>query len=345
VLSTGGLHSPPVELPFGLNPYENDPGHWGASLVCNAELLLALLDAAQPRSVTEVGAYAGDLTRLLLLWAERSGARIVAIDPCPHPHLEQLARDRAELQLIREPSLEALAHAEPADAVILDGDHNYYTVSEELRLVTERVGDATAPLIMCHDVSWPLARRDAYYAPERIPEEHRQPAPDGGYLYPGLAGLHSGGLVFRAPAFHEGGPQNGVLTALEDFLASRDDLAHAIIPAFFGLGVVWAKGAPYAPAVTNVVEPWDRNPLLERLERNRVLHLASSQVQLAIATDAQKRLQRAIQLLHGMLHSRVFAVAELFLRVRQLGKPIFSREEIRRVIDQDEVSDGGHSSR
>jgi hypothetical protein len=34
-----------------------------------------------------------------------------------------------------------------------------------------------------------------------------------------------------------------------------------------------------------------------------------------------------------MLHSRAFAAAELFLRVRQLGKPIFSREEIRRLLE------------
>ena len=333
-----------MEPPFGVNPYETDPGRWGASLVANAELLVALLDAAQARSVIEVGAYAGDLTRLLLLWAERPGARIVAIDPLPQPELTQLARDRTELELIREPSLEALAHAEPADAVILDGDHNYYTVSEELRLVTERAS-GTPPLIICHDVCWPHGRRDTYFAPERIPPEHRQPAPEGGFLYPGIDGLHSAGLPYRAPAFHEGGPRNGVLTALEDFLASHDELTYAVIPAFFGLGVVWAKGAPYADAMRGIVEPWDRNPLLERLEQNRVLHLASSQVQLARATDARKQLAHAVQLLHGMLHSRAFAAAELFLRVRQLGHPLFSREEIRRVIDQAQAGDAGESSR
>ena len=96
-----------MDLPFGLNPYENDPGAWGASLINNAELLLACLDVADARSVAEVGAYAGDLTRLLLLWAERSEAKVVAIDPMPQPELEQLERERRELDLIRETRLAA----------------------------------------------------------------------------------------------------------------------------------------------------------------------------------------------------------------------------------------------
>jgi hypothetical protein len=319
-----------VQLPFGLNPYENDPGAWGASLVNNAEILLALLDAARARSVIEVGAYAGDLTRLLLLWAERSRARVVAVDPSPQPELEQLECDRAELELVREPSLRALSHAQPVDAVILDGDHNYYMVSEELSLIGMR---APMPLVLLHDVCWPHGRRDDYFDPDQVPPEHRQPiAPEGG-LYPGIEGIRRGGLPYHFPAAREGGPRNGVLTALEDFMTHNEALAYAIIPAFFGLGVVWPTDAPFADEVRAIVEPWDRNPLLERLERNRVLHLASSHVQLRLATDAEQQLVRTRNLLDRMLHSRAFAAAELFLRVRQLGKPIFSREEIRRLLE------------
>ena len=31
------------------------------------------------------------------------------------------------------------------------------------------------PVLILHDVCWPYGRRDLYYAPERIPEEFRQP--------------------------------------------------------------------------------------------------------------------------------------------------------------------------
>ncbi len=46
-----------------------------------------------------------------------------------------LAKERPELDLVLETSHEALGHIELADAVVIDGDHNYYTVHEELRLI------------------------------------------------------------------------------------------------------------------------------------------------------------------------------------------------------------------
>ena len=326
--------APSWDLPFGLNPYDNDPGAWGASLLNNAELLLACLDAVRARSVGEVGAYAGDLTRLLLRWAQGAGARVVAIDPSPQPELEQLERERAELELIRETSFRAFEQIALPDALVLDGDHNYYTVSEELRRIALRSADegVDLPLLLLHDVSWPHGRRDDYFDPEQIPAEHRQPiVPEGG-LYPGVEGIREGGLPYHYPAAHEGGPRNGVLTAVEDFLTARQDLRLAVIPAFFGLGVLWPEAAPYASALARVLEPWDRNPLLARLERNRVLHLASSQVQLNLATTAQEQLRRQEALLARMLASRAFAAAELYLRLRQRGKPVFSRAAIREVL-------------
>ncbi len=323
-----------MELPFGINPYENDPGAWGASLVNNAETLLGCLDAAAATSVIEVGAYAGDLTRLLLRWAERSQARVVAIDPSPQPELEQLERERSELELVRETSLAALEHVPLADAIILDGDHNYYTVTEELRRIAERTsgGDTELPLLLLHDVCWPHARRDDYFDPQQIPADQRQPlAPESG-LYPGISGVRPGGLPYHWPAEQEGGPRNGVLTAVEDFVAARPELRLAVVPAFFGLGVVWRREAAWSGALARILDPWDRNPALERLERNRVLHLASSHVQLSMAADAKEKLARAEKLLQKMLDSRAFSAAELFLRVRQRGRPVFSKEEIRNVL-------------
>jgi SAM-dependent methyltransferase len=325
-----------MDLPFGLNPYDNDPGAWGASLLNNAELLLACLDAARARSVAEVGAYAGDLTRLLLLWAERAGARVVAIDPSPQPELEQLERERSELELIRETSLEAFEHIELADAIVLDGDHNYYTVTNELRRIAERSAtaeDADLPLLLLHDVCWPHGRRDDYFDPDQIPTEHRQPiVPEAG-LYPGIGTTRHGGLPYHNPAAHEGGPRNGVLTAAEDFVAAHQELRLAVVPAFFGLGVMWRREAAYSEELERILAPWENNPLLARLERNRVLHLASSHVQLTRATDREEELRRHRELLERMLHSRAFWAAETFLRVRQRGKPMFSREDIRGLLN------------
>src|SRR5918994_769823 len=108
-----------------------DPDSYGHSLANLAELVLPILGTAGARSVIEIGAYTGDLTRELLDWAAEDGVRITAIEPKPPPALEELARDHPELELVAEPSHDALRHLPISDAVIIDSDHNYYTLSGE----------------------------------------------------------------------------------------------------------------------------------------------------------------------------------------------------------------------
>jgi uncharacterized small protein (DUF1192 family) len=325
----------------------NDPGRWGASLLNVREPILGALDAADVRSVVEVGAFAGDLTRALLDWGADSGARVVAIDPSPGDDLEALASERPELELVRKTSHEALAEIEIPDAVIIDGDHNYFTVSEELRLIAERSEGDRFPLLIMHDVGWPHARRDSYYAPDRIPAEHRQPIVERGGLVPGDPGLVEGGLPLVWVAEREGGPRNGVLTAVEDFLQTREGLRLAIVPAFFGVGFVWPAAAAWSGAVAAVLEPLASNPVLERAEASRVHHLAFghqlySQVvtlhlrvaELEVRTrtlETQVDRQRAE--LTRIAGSRAFGIAERLSRLRGRGAPAISRERIWRAIN------------
>ena len=153
----------------------SDPQRSGHSLANLWELSRGCLDAREAKSVAEIGAFAGDLTRRLLDWAEPAGARIIAIDPFAHPWLVELAKERPELDLVAElEPRRAQPHPLP-DAVIVDGDHNYFTVSEELRVIAERAPEGELPLLLFHDVCWPHGRRDAYWTPDRIPPEHRQP--------------------------------------------------------------------------------------------------------------------------------------------------------------------------
>src|ERR1039457_7602008 len=65
------VSSPALEF----DPYLNDPDRWGVSLAQMAEIMLPCLDAAGVRSIAEVGAYAGDLTRVLVAWGGGGGAR------------------------------------------------------------------------------------------------------------------------------------------------------------------------------------------------------------------------------------------------------------------------------
>ncbi len=318
------------------DPYANDPGRWGASLATLGEVLFACLDVAKARAVVEVGAYAGDLSAELLRRAERVEGTVAAIDPDPQPELSELAARAGGLELIEAPSLHALKKMDRPDAVVLDGDHNYYTVSEELRLVASLAGEGDLPLILLHDACWPHARRDTYYTPEAVPAEARQPIAEGAHLYPGITGVHHAGLPYKYAAAQEGGERNGVATAIEDFVGGREGLRYVVVPAFFGLGVVWPAAAPYDSELGSLLEPLDRNPVLERLEANRVLHLASSLAHQMEAHRFRERSERAEHLLRKMLESKAFVIAERISRWRQAGEPLFSREEIQRVLADDQ---------
>lgn len=323
-----------------LDPYQSDPDRWGTSLAQNQEIMRPVLDAAGVTSIVEVGAFAGDLTRVLVQWATPAGATVGAVDPSPQPGLVRLAEERPEVELVRETSLEALQHIAMPDAFVIDGDHNYWTVSEELRLIAERSGD-DLPLLLFHDVCWPHARRDDYFAAELVPEDYRQPlAGEAGGIFPGEPGLRpGGGLPYPRSAATEGGPRNGVLTAVEDFVAARDDLRFAIVPAFFGLGIVWRLDAPYAAAIAELVDPYDRHPVITRLEANRVHHLALGQTRAAEIWKLQDRLARQEAVLRRLLNSSAFAVAERLSQIRDRAgvateASVVSKEEIRRALTE-----------
>jgi len=307
--------------------HKNDPGVWGHSLLNVAEILTSVLDAVGARSVAEVGAYAGDLTEVLADWARGADARVFAIDPSPEPRLVELAK-RPEVELVRRTSHDAIPAIELPDAVIIDGDHNHFTVSGELRLIDQGAGDAGLPLLILHDVGWPHARRDTYFAPDQIPASARQPAIPGGALFPGEPGVVRGGLTFHWAAEREGGPGNGVLTAVEDFMEGRESLRLAILPVFFGVGILWDQEQPWSRAVAEILEPWDRNRVLERVEANRVYHLAT--VSKLLSGPA-----RGERLLGNLLDSKLFAFADRLSWLRNRGRAASWREQIRQALEED----------
>jgi hypothetical protein len=318
----------------------------GYSLANLRELLIGCLEIADARSVIEIGSDRGLLTAELLDWA--AGEReIVGVDPAPHPDLEALASEHPELRLLRRTSHDLLREVELPDAIVLDGDHNYYTLSGELQIIGERAPGDDLPLLLFHDVGWPHARRDSYYVPDRIPEEHRQPLVKNASVVPEEPGVAEAGLPLEWAAAQEGGERNGVLTAIEDFLATRADVDFVTVPAFFGLGVAWSRGREWADQMSEFLAVWNDNPLLARLEASRVkqlverlrsyreldaLHREAIRMYDELTRTAE-RMARHEEILQTLLGSGSFALAERISRVRNRGEPAFSRERIRRSLE------------
>lgn len=244
-----------------------------------SDLILKILAAADAHDVAEIGAEYGGMSMLLADYTARRGATLTSIDPAPKPEFRAWAAQTPNVCHIAEPSLVALDQTAGIDAWLVDGDHNWFTVYNELHRIDKiSQRDGKPLLVLLHDVGWPCARRDLYYAPEQIPEAFRQAFSHDGGATPGQSPLtpHRGfrGMGHFAFATHEGGPRNGVKTAIEDFCGDKlnagADLAYAEIPAVFGLGVLFALDAPWTAAVADIVTPYHQNRLLARLEENRL---------------------------------------------------------------------------
>ena len=208
-------------------------------------LVLPILEQAKPRTLLEIGSFEGDTTELLVAYCQAHDAVLHAIDPLPRFDAEAwVAEADGHFVFHRAKSLEALRSLPVADVVLIDGDHNWYTVYHELQQLAEAAAAAgrAFPVTLFHDIGWPYARRDLYYDPSDIPAEFRQPfAQDG--LLPGKSMLHSTGLNQELHnAQEEGGPRNGVLTAVEDFMAEHGEpLRLILIDGFHGLGILYPE--------------------------------------------------------------------------------------------------------
>jgi hypothetical protein len=199
------------------------------------------LSEAGYRRICEVGASFGENTRKLL---EVEAVSLVVVDPCLDTDLTRLQGGRVSVR--RGLSLDELAAMDgPFDCMLLDGDHNWYTVYNELRLIDERALLRPGGTVFLHDVGWPYGRRDMYYQPETIPPEFVQPHAARGIVAGRSELSDTGGInAERLNAAHEGGPRNGVLTAVEDFLRERPGkYRFLVVPEEHGLGVLHRRGS------------------------------------------------------------------------------------------------------
>jgi hypothetical protein len=219
------------------------------------QIVRDLLTSEGLRQVLEIGVDKGFHTRMLLEALEPLDGRLTSIDPTVGFLLRMRLRRNPRSRILMLPSLEALPRLQAAgerfDCAIVDGDHNWYTVFHEL----EGLRPMLAPrgVILLHDVEWPYARRDMYYDPARVPAEFRRPFARRG-IVEGQSELAPEGTPKKKArnrhlnnALEEGGPRNGVLTAVEDFMAAHEDERWQleIVPSHNGCGILRrGAGAP-----------------------------------------------------------------------------------------------------
>lgn len=238
------------------------------------EIILGVIEAIQPREIVEIGSETGVFSERLKEVSRMLEAQLHIVEPFPVEQLIEDATDSDWLHLHVGLSLDVLSELRlPGEVMLIDGDHNYFTVRNELELahsIWQENGIQGAMLL--HDVGWPNARRDSYYNPLVIP-------PDALHPHSYERGVHidndemiDGGFRGEgafAYAEKSGGPNNGVLTAVEDFVAEHPEYVFRSVDAVFGLGALTLRETPADAIVDAAFAPY-QHALVGRLERNRL---------------------------------------------------------------------------
>jgi hypothetical protein len=236
-------------------------------------LIEPLINALEPSSICEIGSDQGMTTTLLTQYCKKKGSILHSVDPC-FPATKRVDENTYLHSCL---STDYLASAEFSDIYFLDGDHNYYTVSSELKLICTKKPSDQPCIIFLHDVGWPWGKFDMYYDQENIPESHRKATT----LSPLLS------LFTRAKTDHgEGLPMSGLRVALSDdqptgISAAIEELLEAevgweymAIPSVFGLGILFHRGGGAAALndeLDRLKAMFERfNPFLSILEFNRI---------------------------------------------------------------------------
>jgi cephalosporin hydroxylase len=289
------------------------------------ELAIApILKAVGARRVVEIGAARGETTRLLL---ELLGpeAELHVIDPVPQfDPSEHERRFGGRYNFHRDTSHNVLPNLPPPDVALVDGDHNWYTVYHELKMLSKTAREAGEPLpvLIMHDAGWPYGRRDLYYSPEQIPEEFRQPYDQRG-IKPGEAELLPSPRGINPTmnnAVREGGARNGVLTALDDFLDEYDKPARRfVLPIYFGLAIVAEEERlERQPELARVLDHLDSaEGRYELLELSESLRIRAMLFQHNVFFKSEERFEQAarryLSLLKGALLNEHYLEHELRL--------------------------------
>jgi len=204
--------------------------------------ILPLIEANDYRRICEIGANEGENTEILLGLPSLS---LTVIEPFPGNQLLAMCDRSERVSLCRGTSLEVLKQITcPFDCILIDGDHNWYTVYHELKTIYDGKLLAYGGTVFFHDVAWPYGRRDMYYDPDKIPASYRKAYQQAG-IERGRSAL-SPNSDFNAKhwnAVSEGGERNGVLTAIEDFVNEYPgEFKFTCVRDEYGLGILTKRG-------------------------------------------------------------------------------------------------------
>ncbi len=254
-----------------------------------ASLARPLLDAFVAPSVCLVGGDVGTLGRFAAIVAARDDASLRLVGTADvHPRLSASLGTRFDVRAAEwgttGPELPV------ADIFVFVGEPSAAYVGAGLGVLSAR---EPRPAVIVAGTGWPHGRRDAYPEDSIVPIDLRRPARRGGLLpgtvQPLAQGLHSEFLHATA----EGGPDNGVMSAVEAF---ADGWARVDVSLAGGVTVLVPDHLD--PAALQALESKELlHDLLDSAERGRIDGEAQlHEVRLALAAEQAAAARAASEL-------------------------------------------------
>ena len=294
-------------------------------------IIKPIFDELKPKHIVEVGSDRGINTENILKYCKKNNAKLTSIDPSHKLNLKKINEEYANnFELIEDFSLNVLHTMKNYDLILIDGDHNWYTVYNELKTIEKQFKNQHFPFIILHDVSWPYGRRDMYYNPDVIPQKFKHKYSKLG-IYPDSNELleHGGLNTDLYNAIEEDLPRNGVKTAIEDFIEESDlRLTFRTINAFHGLGLLYYSNKQLDKKIASII---NNSNIEEYLEKDFFKKLLNVHNALEINNIEKQRLTNQINELNSNINS-------FEKQVESLSKNLKEQENINNSLNQ-EIND------
>ena len=165
------------------------------------------------------------VTDTVLEYCKNNSYNCILIDS-RHSHINDFINDY---------TLNVLPDYSNYGAIFLNDDPNWYTVFNELNIIKEK--NDIFPLVFIGHNVFPYKRRDAYSNPDIIPVE---------FVNDYSEGFNINHMTILDGFFHanqENTPKNGVLTAVEDFLAQNPEIQLSEIRLLNGNIILYSKNS------------------------------------------------------------------------------------------------------
>ncbi|MGB9979584.1 class I SAM-dependent methyltransferase, partial [Methanobacterium sp.] len=111
-----------------------------------SSIILPIIESINASYIIEIGSDTGINTRSILEYCKKYNARMTAIDPFPKFDVDKFKSIYGDrFGIYTELSLSRLPLLENYDVILLDGDHNWYTVYNELKIIEKSFKDKNFP--------------------------------------------------------------------------------------------------------------------------------------------------------------------------------------------------------